>query len=153
MEVDQIQCKFPRISNGNLTLLSAKLGRSRKWMTVSGVESKRGTANDSQSWRRRRSCSWARLRQPSKAVEWLLKAAASSIAELPPMISPFPDTPKQLSDDKRSSTGGSDQWVSTQLRSENRIKARERAKERVASEKEGKENESSHLVHRAVHKS
>ncbi|KAL0300580.1 UNVERIFIED_CONTAM: Transcription factor TCP2 [Sesamum radiatum] len=47
--------------------------------------------------------------QPSKAVEWLLKAAASSIAELPPMMSPFPDTPKQLSDDKRSSTGGSDQ--------------------------------------------
>ncbi|KAL1555823.1 Transcription factor [Salvia divinorum] len=47
--------------------------------------------------------------QPSKAVEWLLKAAASSIEELPPMNSPFPDTPKQLSDEKRSSTGGSDQ--------------------------------------------
>ncbi|KAG6407189.1 hypothetical protein SASPL_130173 [Salvia splendens] len=47
--------------------------------------------------------------QPSKAVEWLLKAAASSIAELPPMNTPFPDTPKQLSDEKRSSTGGSDQ--------------------------------------------
>ncbi|KAG8365636.1 hypothetical protein BUALT_Bualt18G0126700 [Buddleja alternifolia] len=41
--------------------------------------------------------------QPSKAVEWLLKAAASSITELPPMNTPFPDTPKQLSDEKRSS--------------------------------------------------
>ncbi|XP_073154627.1 transcription factor TCP2-like [Henckelia pumila] len=41
--------------------------------------------------------------QPSKAVEWLLKAAASSISELPPMNSLFPDTPKQLSDEKRSS--------------------------------------------------
>ncbi|XP_051126083.1 transcription factor TCP2 [Andrographis paniculata] len=46
--------------------------------------------------------------QPSKAVEWLLKAAATSIAELPPMTSPFPDTPKQLSDEKRPSTAGSD---------------------------------------------
>ncbi|KAL8032222.1 hypothetical protein ABFS82_13G081700 [Erythranthe guttata] len=47
--------------------------------------------------------------QPSKAVEWLLKAAATSISELPPMTSPFPDTPKQLSGEKRSSTAGSDQ--------------------------------------------
>ncbi|KAL1560459.1 Transcription factor [Salvia divinorum] len=46
--------------------------------------------------------------QPSKAVEWLLKAAASSIEELPPMTTPFPDTPKQLSDEKRSSTAASD---------------------------------------------
>lgn len=38
--------------------------------------------------------------QPSKAVEWLLKAAASSIAELPPINGrPFPESPKQLSDD------------------------------------------------------
>lgn len=47
--------------------------------------------------------------QPSKAVEWLLKAAASSIAELPPMNSPFPDTPKQLSYEKRTTDAGSDQ--------------------------------------------
>ncbi|KAJ8538476.1 hypothetical protein K7X08_027697 [Anisodus acutangulus] len=41
--------------------------------------------------------------QPSKAVEWLLKAAAPSIAELPPLEA-FPDT-LQLSDEKRSSVG------------------------------------------------
>lgn len=40
--------------------------------------------------------------QPSKAVEWLLKAAARSIDELPSLNSSFPDTPKQLSDEKRS---------------------------------------------------
>lgn len=43
--------------------------------------------------------------QPSKAVEWLLKAAASSIAELPSINTSFPDTPQQLSDEKRSSVG------------------------------------------------
>ncbi|KAH0641944.1 hypothetical protein KY290_033553 [Solanum tuberosum] len=39
--------------------------------------------------------------QPSKVVEWLLKAAAPSIAELPPLEA-FQDT-LQLSDEKRSS--------------------------------------------------
>lgn len=40
--------------------------------------------------------------QPSKAVEWLLKAAAKSIDELGPINASFPDTPtKQLSDEKR----------------------------------------------------
>ncbi|TXG47960.1 hypothetical protein EZV62_027254 [Acer yangbiense] len=43
--------------------------------------------------------------QPSKAVEWLIKAAADSISELPSLNSPFPDTPKQLSDEKRASEG------------------------------------------------
>ncbi|EPS68198.1 hypothetical protein M569_06575, partial [Genlisea aurea] len=47
--------------------------------------------------------------QPSKAVEWLLRAASSAIDELPPISGLFPGTPKQLSDEKRSSTGGSDQ--------------------------------------------
>ncbi|XP_052182171.1 transcription factor TCP2-like [Diospyros lotus] len=41
--------------------------------------------------------------QPSKAVEWLLKAATKSIDELPPINTSFPHTPKQLSDEKRSS--------------------------------------------------
>ncbi|KAB2601475.1 transcription factor TCP2-like [Pyrus ussuriensis x Pyrus communis] len=42
--------------------------------------------------------------QPSKAVEWLIKAAADAIAELPSLNnSSFPDTPKQLSDEKRAS--------------------------------------------------
>ncbi|XVE51638.1 hypothetical protein DITRI_Ditri02bG0057900 [Diplodiscus trichospermus] len=46
--------------------------------------------------------------QPSKAVEWLIKAAADAIAELPSLSSSFPDTPKQLSDEKRAS-GGTEQ--------------------------------------------
>ncbi|KAG2688958.1 hypothetical protein I3843_09G116800 [Carya illinoinensis] len=46
--------------------------------------------------------------QPSKAVEWLIKAAADAIAELPSLNSAFPDTPKQLSDEKRAS-GGTEQ--------------------------------------------
>ena len=41
--------------------------------------------------------------QPSKAVEWLMKAAANSIAELPSSKSPFPDTPNKLRDDKHAS--------------------------------------------------
>ncbi|XP_008225508.1 PREDICTED: transcription factor TCP2 [Prunus mume] len=41
--------------------------------------------------------------QPSKAVEWLIKAAAEAIAELPSLNNSFPDTPKQLSDEKRAS--------------------------------------------------
>ncbi|XVF25445.1 hypothetical protein REPUB_Repub13aG0212900 [Reevesia pubescens] len=46
--------------------------------------------------------------QPSKAVEWLIKAAADAIAELPSLNSSFPDTPKQLSDEKRAN-GGTEQ--------------------------------------------
>lgn len=42
--------------------------------------------------------------QPSKAVEWLLKAAAPSIAELPSLNPPFTDG-QQLSDERRSSAG------------------------------------------------
>nr|UZQ19857.1 TCP protein RanaCIN2b [Nigella damascena] len=37
--------------------------------------------------------------QPSKAVEWLIKAAADAIAELPSLDSKFPDTPNQPSED------------------------------------------------------
>ncbi|KDP38000.1 hypothetical protein JCGZ_04643 [Jatropha curcas] len=43
--------------------------------------------------------------QPSKAVEWLIKAAADAINELPSLNGSFPDTPKQLSDEKRNSDG------------------------------------------------
>ncbi|CAI0544982.1 unnamed protein product [Linum tenue] len=43
--------------------------------------------------------------QPSKAVEWLIKAAADAIAELPSLNACFPDIPKQLlSDEKRITT-------------------------------------------------
>lgn len=41
--------------------------------------------------------------QPSKAVEWLIKAASDSIAELPSLNNSFTDTPKQLSDENRAS--------------------------------------------------
>lgn len=171
MEVDdQIQCKFPRISNGSGRISSAKLGHSQKmddqypdeeeegdnkrgvaavrggggggvdlgggigrfygWPSsrivrvsrASGGKDRHSKVLTSKGLRDRRvrlSVNTAiqfydlqdRLGydQPSKAVEWLLKAAASSIEELPPMNTPFPDTPKQLSDEKRSSTAGSDQ--------------------------------------------
>ncbi|KAI9122608.1 hypothetical protein K1719_006448 [Acacia pycnantha] len=39
--------------------------------------------------------------QPSKAVEWLIKAASDSISELPSLNNTFPETPKQPSDEKR----------------------------------------------------
>ncbi|GMH31064.1 hypothetical protein Nepgr_032907 [Nepenthes gracilis] len=42
--------------------------------------------------------------QPSKAVEWLIKAAADDIAKLPSLNSSFPDTPRQPNDDRRPST-------------------------------------------------
>lgn len=42
--------------------------------------------------------------QPSKAVEWLIKAASEAIAELP-SLNTFPDTSKQLSNEKRVSEG------------------------------------------------
>ncbi|KAH6825635.1 hypothetical protein C2S53_017607 [Perilla frutescens var. hirtella] len=164
MEVDgEIQCKFPRIVNGNGRLDSIKLGHAHKmddqypdeedegdtkrantasidlgsgvgrfygWPSsrivrvsrASGGKDRHSKVLTSKGLRDRRvrlSVNTAiqfydlqdRLGydQPSKAVEWLLKAAATSIAELPPMNTPFPDTPKQLSDEKRTSTGGSDQ--------------------------------------------
>lgn len=146
MEVDDIQCKYPRISNGNGRIAMDDqypdeedegdnkrinaAGRFYGWPSsrivrvsrASGGKDRHSKVLTSKGLRDRRvrlSVNTAiqfydlqdRLGydQPSKAVEWLLKAAATSIAELPPMNSPFPDTPKQVSDDKRSSTGGSDQ--------------------------------------------
>ncbi|KAL6991499.1 Transcription factor TCP2-like [Sarracenia purpurea var. burkii] len=49
--------------------------------------------------------------QPSKAVEWLLKAAADSIDELPSINTSFPDSPPRqlISDEKRSSCAGTEQ--------------------------------------------
>ena len=41
--------------------------------------------------------------QPSKAVEWLIRAAADPISELLSLRSPFPDTPNQLRDKKHAS--------------------------------------------------
>ncbi|KAH6826226.1 hypothetical protein C2S53_001663 [Perilla frutescens var. hirtella] len=151
MEVDQIQCKFPNISNGGY---ASTIVSHRERMDDDEEEGERGRSNSSNGrsggaadprggavgglygWpssrivrvskatggkdrhskvltsrglrdrRVRLSVNTAiqfydlqdRLGydQPSKAVEWLLAAAASSIAELPPMNSPFPDTNHKL---------------------------------------------------------
>ncbi|XP_047961620.1 transcription factor TCP24-like [Salvia hispanica] len=55
--------------------------------------------------------------QPSKAVEWLLAAAASSIAELPPINSPFP-----------AAVGGSSSFETSISRSEKTVKENEKEK-------------------------
>ncbi|XP_028764927.1 transcription factor TCP2 [Neltuma alba] len=43
--------------------------------------------------------------QPSKAVEWLIKAAGDAISELPSLNNTFPDSPKRPSDEKRGGVG------------------------------------------------
>ncbi|XP_047310907.1 transcription factor TCP2-like [Impatiens glandulifera] len=55
------------------------------------------------------------LDQPSKAVEWLLKAASTSIDELPPIKASLPETPKQFSDERRSSAGTEHGFDSNEL--------------------------------------
>ncbi|XP_057797741.1 transcription factor TCP24-like [Salvia miltiorrhiza] len=140
MEVDQIQCKFPKISNGGYasTIASRREkmnddddeGENRRsnpnkggsadpvgglygWPSSRIVRVSRATGGKdrhskvltSRGLRDRRvrlSVNTAiefydlqdRLGydQPSKAVEWLLAAAAGSIAELPPMNSPFAES-------------------------------------------------------------
>eukprot|EP00262_Sarcandra_glabra_P006608 TRINITY_DN1895_c1_g1_i1.p1 TRINITY_DN1895_c1_g1~~TRINITY_DN1895_c1_g1_i1.p1 ORF type:complete len:360 (+),score=36.73 TRINITY_DN1895_c1_g1_i1:794-1873(+) len=104
--------------------------------------------------------------QPSKAVEWLIKAAADAITELPPLDGAFYTTPKQPSDTKpplgidqsqqqqqqqqqhvsmsksacSSTSETSKGSVLSLTRSEIRVKARERARERTAKEKEPQHN-------------
>ncbi|MFS8027705.1 putative transcription factor TCP family [Helianthus anomalus] len=77
--------------------------------------------------------------QPSKAVEWLLKAAASSIDELPSLDPPFlgdkkPET-EQVKSPECSSTSSKGSGLSLS-RSENRDKARDRAREMTSRKKE-----------------
>lgn len=91
--------------------------------------------------------------QPSKAVEWLLKAAANSIDELPALNTSFPNTPNeggsasaeadpldsaQPNSSNSETSKGSSGHLSL-VRSENRIKARERAKERRAEREKERE--------------
>lgn len=54
--------------------------------------------------------------QPSKAVEWLIKAASDAIAELPSINSAFPDTPK---DEKRVDGDPNYQQNQTQNQNQN----------------------------------
>ncbi|KAJ0081506.1 hypothetical protein Patl1_11102 [Pistacia atlantica] len=92
--------------------------------------------------------------QPSKAVEWLIKAAADAISELPSLNSSFPDTPKQNQSQHRSlsksacssnseTSKGSGLSLSRSEIRVNRVKvSRERAKGRSAAKEKVKENES-----------
>ncbi|KAM0048046.1 putative transcription factor TCP family [Helianthus debilis subsp. tardiflorus] len=77
--------------------------------------------------------------QPSKAVEWLLKAAASSIDELPSLDPPFLGEKKaeteQVKSPECSSTSSKGSGLSLS-RSENRDKARDRAREMTSRKKE-----------------
>ncbi|RRT64365.1 hypothetical protein B296_00032080 [Ensete ventricosum] len=110
--------------------------------------------------------------QPSKAIEWLIKAAAAAINELPPLDG-FPKLP-QLSGDEAmkadpdversysqqqqqqqhpstksgcSSTSDTSKGsVLSLLRSESRIMARERARERAVKDKEKGRDDSSHIA-------
>ncbi|XP_059655614.1 transcription factor PCF6-like [Cornus florida] len=115
--------------------------------------------------------------RPSKAVGWLLSAAASSIDELPPINTSFLDTPKQFNDIKMidladaeldageqnyqqqqhislpnsacSITSETSKGSSLSLaRSENRIKAPERARERA--EKEESESQISCVINHPI---
>lgn len=132
-EIQSEECKFPRISNkedvddagevkkstdlggiGNLygwpssrivrvSRTSGGKDRHSKVLTSKGLRDRRvrlsvNTAIQFYDLQDRLGCD-----QPSKVVEWLLKAAAPSVAKLPPLEA-FQDT-LQLSDEKRSSVG------------------------------------------------
>ncbi|CAI0544984.1 unnamed protein product [Linum tenue] len=97
--------------------------------------------------------------QPSKAVEWLIKAAADAIAELPSLNACFPDIPKQLlSDEKRITTtalslsksacssnsetskGSGLSLARSDVRASRVKAARERAKEKAAAKEKEKDH-------------
>ncbi|XP_020574888.1 transcription factor TCP2-like [Phalaenopsis equestris] len=91
--------------------------------------------------------------QPSKAIEWLIKAASSAIAELPSLVSSFPElaggrmnaeTGKMIAEAEPGCSSTSETSKGSVLslsRSEIRIKARERARLRTAKDKEEKEED------------
>ncbi|KAJ0963218.1 hypothetical protein J5N97_028340 [Dioscorea zingiberensis] len=124
--------------------------------------------------------------QPSKAVEWLIRAASNAIAKLPALDGAFPEPlsqhtgkEKQIDagmevdgqDDNEqqqqqqqqhlslSKSGGSSTSETSKgsvlslSRSESRIKARERARERTAKDNKGKDNqgEDCHVTAAAHH--
>ncbi|KAG6520806.1 transcription factor TCP24-like [Zingiber officinale] len=110
--------------------------------------------------------------QPSKAIEWLIKAAGVAINELPPLEAflklPLPDGEDAMKTDPEvepsynhcqqqqqhpstksgcSSTSDTSKGSVLSLsRSENRIMARERARERAAKDKEKDRDDGSHIV-------
>ncbi|KAL0912044.1 hypothetical protein M5K25_017987 [Dendrobium thyrsiflorum] len=97
--------------------------------------------------------------QPSKAIEWLIKAASPAISELPSLVSSFPelaDISKMNAESSKMNTEAEPGCSSTSetskgsvlslSRSEIRIKARERARLRAAKDKEEKrEDAGDHL--------
>ncbi|CAL9077978.1 unnamed protein product [Musa acuminata var. zebrina] len=107
--------------------------------------------------------------QPSKAIEWLIKAAAAAISELPPLDGfpkpPYPNMVETMkaNPDTESSYNQQQQHMSTKSgcsstsetskgsvlslsRSESRIKARERARERAAKDKSKDRDDGGHHV-------
>ncbi|WOK99502.1 hypothetical protein Cni_G08214 [Canna indica] len=109
--------------------------------------------------------------QPSKAIEWLIKAAAAAINELPP-LNGFPKLPHLNGDeivktdqdiDPSYNQPQQQQHLSTKSgcsstsetskgsvlslsRSESRLKARERARERAAKDKVKDRDDNNHIV-------
>nr|WPT07442.1 TCP2 [Oncidium hybrid cultivar] len=75
--------------------------------------------------------------QPSKAIEWLIRAASSAISELPSLVSSFPEF-AEIEPGCSSTSETSKGSVLSLSRSEIRIKARERARIRAAKDKEEK---------------
>ncbi|PKA62001.1 Transcription factor TCP2 [Apostasia shenzhenica] len=111
--------------------------------------------------------------QPSKAIEWLINAASSAIAELPSLGSTFPELPvpakkledpimddtevdrghyqqqQHLSMSKSGCSSTSETSKGSVLslsRSENRVKARERARSRDVKERDRDEHGGLHLI-------
>ncbi|XP_009408535.2 transcription factor PCF6 [Musa acuminata AAA Group] len=106
--------------------------------------------------------------QPSKAIEWLIKAATAAINELPPLDG-FPKLLQPSGDDqmkadpvveqaynqqqhpptKSGCSSNSDTSKGSVLslsRSESRVMARERARERAAKDKEKDRDDSGHIM-------
>ncbi|KAL1562579.1 Transcription factor TCP2-like, variant 2 [Salvia divinorum] len=156
MEVDQIPCRFPKINNGGYasTIVSQRgnpmndeqgenqrsggpdpgggIGGLYGWPSSRIVRVSRATGGKD-----RHSKDRLGYDQPSKAVEWLLAAAAGSIAELPPMNSPFqlPDSASSAmaAAAGKSSIGGSSSSETSKgsiARSEKAVKEKEKEKEK-----------------------
>ncbi|XP_042058497.1 transcription factor TCP24-like [Salvia splendens] len=179
MEVDQIPCKFPNISNGGYASPIASQREKNKMNDEQGENQRSGAADPGggigglYGWPSSRIVRVSRatggkdrhskvltsrgLRdrrvrlsvntaiefydlqdrlgydQPSKAVEWLLAAAASSIAELPPINSPFQLPDSAMAAAGKSSIGGSSSSETSKgsiARSEKAVKENEKEKEK-----------------------
>lgn len=96
--------------------------------------------------------------QPSKAIEWLIKAASAAIAQLPSLAVSFPVLPSLVKNTKinteaeveagcSSASETSKGSVLSLSRSEIRVKARERARRRTAKDKaEKREDAGEHFA-------